>query len=279
MGFVVKKCPHCGSTTEHRSSHDYSDHYGSPIRPCYSCGKTYIDNEYSEPALSSFEKLFPSKLDLVFSKGKLANILVGGFFIVTGIIEWIEYEYPETFVVVALIIGIIVLIPVFRGLLRAQSGIGQEEFESCKEIYLDSLVRLLDHEYVNALSSIGKELPSYLTGEDSDANIRQLYMKIKDCTLCNGKIVYANESKPNVKPRTDSDDMRQSRPERSSIQAQSRTSAIPNKSQFCRYCGAHIPTDSAFCPKCGKSLVINAANEQHVVATELKDVENNRFYT
>ena len=132
MGFVTKKCPHCGHTWESRSSHDYSDHFGSPIRMCYTCGRTYVDDEYIEPALATFESFLPAKTELVLGKGKWVNLLFGCGAVGAGIVLAIEEESGDA-IPMLFGIGALLLIPVIRGILAAAKGLSPEDFEDYRK--------------------------------------------------------------------------------------------------------------------------------------------------
>ena len=48
------RCPHCKKVTEKFSRGHYETTYGSPVRRCVYCGKTFFNDEYKEYALYLF---------------------------------------------------------------------------------------------------------------------------------------------------------------------------------------------------------------------------------
>lgn len=165
MGFVVKRCPHCECRYESRSSHDYSDHFGRPIRLCPKCKKSFIDSEYREPALTTFEKFLPSKFVSLFSKGRIANFLLSAFFIVASIMLWYRDGWSYLYIITFLL-GFGIGIPFFKGLLICIRGFSKKEYSYYANAYIESLYRMCDFNYIALLQKYGYKIRVDLTKDD-----------------------------------------------------------------------------------------------------------------
>jgi hypothetical protein len=69
MRYTRKSCPHCGTSYSFDQGDTYT--YGSPIRICQFCHRTFIDNDYIEIAISGVRwvdklKISPQALFILF---------------------------------------------------------------------------------------------------------------------------------------------------------------------------------------------------------------------
>lgn len=140
------RCPHCKQVVE--SGKDRQQQYGSPLRTCRYCGKTYYDPNFIEAGLLNevdFKKLPWSWVNI----GWLA---MGAVFLFLGMQKSIS---------VGVIAGIALiafgLIPFIRKLTYNPNA-----DKSLQMAIQESNQRLKNPHYVIALSKVGCEVPSVL---------------------------------------------------------------------------------------------------------------------
>ena len=78
--YVTSKCPHCGTTIRaHRfqSEHDY----GSPLRTCFYCNKSYVDKYYIEIAVDGLKWIDQTRI----SPGNIIFMIFCAFFMIGGL--------------------------------------------------------------------------------------------------------------------------------------------------------------------------------------------------
>lgn len=137
-------CPHCKGIVE--SGKNRQRQYGSPIRTCPRCGRTYLDDNFAEAGLLSEKEV----KERAFSWFSIIVVLMGGFFLFFGIKE----------LTVSLIaLGIIL---VALGLFSIISNLKYEpsEDEKFQNELRESKQRLSNPQYVIALYELGYSIPS-----------------------------------------------------------------------------------------------------------------------
>ena len=87
------KCPHCKKVTEKFSRGHYETTYGSPVRRCVYCGKTFFNDEYKEYALYLFG--YTGKIDFM------------------GLLTVIMFNYPPIYCAILLFLSIYHSTPIF----------------------------------------------------------------------------------------------------------------------------------------------------------------------
>lgn len=144
-------CPHCGKMNRESCN---AHMYGSPIRVCKSCGNKYVDNRYTEPALTGFDR--KSTDPSLYAKG--AGIFAAGFVLTLG---WVLFDIKTTGsypikAAGASFICLMGLILCIVCLVRIKSGIVEKENLKYLE---ESEKRLSDKEYVRELIDNGIDVP------------------------------------------------------------------------------------------------------------------------
>ena len=159
-------CPRCEMIAE-RTSRLSDELYGSPYRVCPCCGKTYFDPEYQEDAIAIY-------------KSKGGKLTAGGFLWVllsNGIVAWYIFGGIRTKTLITnslffVMLGIallfdIGLIRIIRSRLKADAyhqdqidyleGVGG----AIPEQLAESMERVSDRKYLDALRSHGVDVPEY----------------------------------------------------------------------------------------------------------------------
>ena len=149
---IQNNCPYCGKTI--RVKRTKAEHaYGSPVRTCEHCKKTYIDRYYRELALED-----PNGLD----RRKIAPKNIGMLLFGSLLIVLSGFLFPEAKDVV-----IRVLVSVLGGLLTLSAAwVVITEFRTYdarmkffEEERADSEKRLSDREYAQKLKNAGYRVP------------------------------------------------------------------------------------------------------------------------
>lgn len=151
MGYSEYNCPHCGKINRESCN---AHMYGSPIRICKSCGKKYVDNRYTEPAINGFDR--KSTAPSVYAKG--AGIFAAGFVLTLG---WVlisiktkgSYQIKMAGASVICLLGLIMCIAMF---VHIKSGAAEKENQKFLE---ESEKRLSDKDYVRELIDNGIDVP------------------------------------------------------------------------------------------------------------------------
>ena len=149
---IQNNCPYCGKTI--RVKRTKAEHaYGSPVRTCEFCKKTYIDRYYRELALED-----PGKLDRrKVAPRNIGMLLFGALIILLGV-----FLFPE-----AKDIMIKVLLIVLGGLLTVSAAwvliteyrTYDARMKFFEEERAESEKRLKDPEYAQKLKNAGFRVP------------------------------------------------------------------------------------------------------------------------
>lgn len=140
------KCPHCNRVVE--SGANRAKRYGSPFRTCDFCGRTYVDNNYTEVGCLTDKEIKNRR----FSWQSLIWILIGVTMICYGFVD--SMDWWAVVGVVCFGIGVVSLISYLTYVPSNDTSL-QLELTKSKE-------RLLDPRYVVALWEVGSQVPSDL---------------------------------------------------------------------------------------------------------------------
>jgi len=157
---TYKKCPYCRKTYETYTTYTKADHNheGSPFITCRSCGKTFIDKEIKEPALKPYTGKGYELWRCFF-----AGFMPFGMLFIFATLYLITEEEKTTwgYIISSVLILIYILFTtyVIKNRKKAQE-MGRIE-------YLESVDRLKDPEYAQALKDAGFKVPEqYLVNND-----------------------------------------------------------------------------------------------------------------
>ena len=158
--YYTKRCPHCGyAYTVHHLGKVVA--YGSPIRRCAKCNKTYIDKDYIEieiEGIRDVDKMRVSPQTIVLFLGCLLISGMGIFLISGGA----DYAYIGWFCTIIFLASGLFLF--FNELLDYKNR--QKRLENEKKA---SKERLSNPEYARALLKIGYSIPEeYLRKKTND---------------------------------------------------------------------------------------------------------------
>ena len=163
----IVKCPNCGNTAESTYTVFVETLYGSPYRSCRECGAAYFDPGYHEAAIDAYnddgvEINFWWVIALLVLNGASVEYIIHGW--ITSIRELFSFM---VLLVPALLLDY-GLIQTIRNKLNAEEyhqeqidlieGRGGEMTEELAE----SMKRLGDRKYLDALRSHGVDVPEYL---------------------------------------------------------------------------------------------------------------------
>jgi len=141
--YYYVKCPHCKKIVE--SGRGRTEQYGSPIRKCQHCGKTYVDNNYVEAAFFNEEQLKKR----ASSWKNYIWVAIGIWLLVVGIFEAIG----EIITIAIVISGIGVFSIIYNYSYEPNNDKSlQEELEKSKE-------RLSNPQYIITLYKAGSFVP------------------------------------------------------------------------------------------------------------------------
>lgn len=162
---TYKKCPHCGKTYETYSTYTkaHMNHSGSPFVVCKSCGRTFVDRDIKEPALSPYSdegfELWRCFFVYLMPWGLL------GVFILFCALN-MEDPSAAVYFFAALVLGLYVV-------LTANVVINRTKLqEKYKEEYRESEKRLQNPQYAQALSAAGFYVPRQYLNSCSPINDR-----------------------------------------------------------------------------------------------------------
>lgn len=153
--YITKRCPHC-RTVYIRNMPQNMPLYGSPVRVCKTCNKTFIDKDFQELSITGMpsDYEYPDVGTTMFSL--LIPIILAAVFITKCIMK-----YSTTLLVLSIIsVSIIVIMLVIEFSPKSLSKTKQkydQEYEASKK-------RMQDPEYVEILKKIGYPIhPGYRT--------------------------------------------------------------------------------------------------------------------
>lgn len=167
MGYRrIVKCPNCGKTAESTYTVFVETPYDSPYRSCRECGAAYFDPGYHEAAIDAYnddgvEINFWWVIALLVLNGASVEYIIHG---------WIK-NIGQLFSFMVLLVPALLLdyglIQTIRNKLNAEEyhleqidlleGRGEERPEKL----IESMKRLSDRKYLDALRSHGVDVPEY----------------------------------------------------------------------------------------------------------------------
>ncbi len=154
MIYTTKRCPHCHAVYEALSPRNQKL-YGCSQLTCEHCGLSFITKSIIEPAILKVSKTAPKKIDLEI----LFYIIFGSLIIYAGAFA-INYVAAFAFIFGGIFFfgGVYIFI---NGYLNYDKNYKQWE-----ESYTESLERLKDPQYVEALQAAGFRVPSQFLDRD-----------------------------------------------------------------------------------------------------------------
>lgn len=147
------ECPYCYTKISCYLKNEYK--FGSPIRSCKKCGKSYVDSRYHEIAIDGFPQW---ELSLKFN---VKRILIGIVIFIIGFL-FLYFErnhlgfYHLSYYII-MFMGVLVVIFSLVDIIRIITGAKAKKFENLR---IQSVERLNDKGYVQQLISIGYRIPN-----------------------------------------------------------------------------------------------------------------------
>lgn len=184
MKIPTFKCPHCENDLG-TAVNAYL--YGSPLRVCNKCKKTYIDSRYHEIAIEGIrqEDINPTEVDKqAHRKAGSKSILIGfgmiALFILILFTGFIVFPLP--------IFGVFLIIGGF-GARKSDNPKELEKTRQALEIERQkSVLRMQDPQYVEQLRAIGYNIPSSAQPATGNTVVSQQY----SCANC-GTVLELND--------------------------------------------------------------------------------------
>lgn len=161
MTYKTKSCPYCGKTyawmeTTYR-------HYGSPLRVCSQCNKTFVDKSYQELACIDYGTADVHKIEPI----SVFSVIIGLIFIVLSTLQATAPDDGGMFILF-LLSGIFLLC---AGCYFVKKDISTYP-SRCKQLEREislSRKRLSNPEYARKLHSLGIDVPiDYLQGKNKN---------------------------------------------------------------------------------------------------------------
>lgn len=151
MTYRTKSCPYCGNTyawmeTTYR-------HYGSPLRVCSQCKKTFVDKSYQELACIDYGTADVHKIEPI----SLFSVIVGILFIVLSLFKSSAPDDGGMFILF-LLTGIFLFCAGFYSVKKNIISYPSRCEKLEREIAL-SRKRLSNPEYARKLHSLGYDVP------------------------------------------------------------------------------------------------------------------------
>lgn len=151
MTYKTKSCPYCGKIYTWMETANH--HYGSPLRVCSQCNKTFIDKSYKELACNEYA------IDEVYKVEPISifSVIIGLIFIALSILQATAPE-DEVMFILFLLFGILLL---GAGCYFIKKDISTYP-SRCKQLEREislSRKRLSNPEYARKLHSLGFYVP------------------------------------------------------------------------------------------------------------------------
>lgn len=150
MTYTTKSCPHCGTVYQRLDSTRH--YYGSPLRTCDKCRKTFVDKDYVEMACQEQIEYVPKRVNAI----DYISIIVGIIILLISPLNTIDGDSSLMYLFVGM--GLLLLI---GGVYMTVSDIRNYD-KRCQEQEDElrkSEQRLSDPDYVMALLKIGYYVP------------------------------------------------------------------------------------------------------------------------
>lgn len=167
MTYVTKRCPHCGKAYSVMQPKNIGV-YGSPLRRCQFCAKTFIDKDYREIAVSGIRHVDTKKI-------ATGTILLGVFpalFFILGIVLSFQLPLSENKTPLYLALGgaIALLGVVYLCWAEAKGYKNRQQY--LQEESQRSEMRLKSLEYASLLKELGYSVPAkYLLSQNTTTTI------------------------------------------------------------------------------------------------------------
>lgn len=147
------KCPYCG--VEIKGYMESQSDYGSPIRVCRKCGKSYLDRRYHEIAIEGIgTNALSIKRDAKIALLGFAFFAVGFLLNLGMVLSSDKYNLRLVFIQ---LIAIILIIFALGDAVMIKTGKKEKRLEKKR---MESVERLKNKEYARTLAELGYNVPN-----------------------------------------------------------------------------------------------------------------------